>query len=160
MCWAISNRGEGGTGRGKRFSVRGFDYQTRWRRLYGHPMHKYRSLAAWQSAHKLCIMVLKTTDRTKIPRTWAVFDQMRRAAVSVEVNIVEGYAFGTSPGFRRHLRIAFGSAAEVEALVNIAAEMEYIQPEQTAELGALVDRTLGTVLGLLRSPGLTTRRMR
>jgi four helix bundle protein len=32
--------------------------------------------------------------------------------VSVEANIVEGYALDTEALFRKHLRIAFGSAAE------------------------------------------------
>jgi hypothetical protein len=65
-------------------------------------MHKYRSLLAWQRAHELALRVLEATDETYHPRARAVFDQLRRAAVSVEANIVEGYALGSPAQFRRH----------------------------------------------------------
>ena len=87
-------------------------------------MQKYKSLAAWRHSHRLCILVLKGTSQFYHPRASAVFNQLRRAAVSIETNIVEGYALGTTPQFRKHLRIALGSAAETECLLEIAAEID------------------------------------
>lgn len=60
-------------------------------------MHKYRSLFAWQQAHKVAVLALTQCDSAFHPRSKALFDQLRRAAISVEANIVEGYALGTSP---------------------------------------------------------------
>ncbi len=51
-------------------------------------MRKYRSLVVWQRAHRLSIGVLRATDRAYHPRSRAVFDQLRRAALSIEANIV------------------------------------------------------------------------
>jgi four helix bundle protein len=67
----------------------------------------------------LVLLALRATDEASHPRCYALFDQLRRAAVSVEANIVEGYALGSTPQFKRHLRIALGSAAEAECLVRI-----------------------------------------
>src|SRR5437867_1441692 len=86
-------------------------------------MHKYRSLFAWQQAHQAAVLTLKQCDAAYHPRSRALLDQVRRAAISIEANIVEGYALSTPLQFRRHLRIALGSAAETECLIETASEI-------------------------------------
>ena len=86
-------------------------------------MYKYQSLEAWKRAHAAMILALRATDAAYHPKAKAVFDQLKRAAISVEANIVEGYALGTPQYFRKHLRIAMGSAAEAECLCRAAAEL-------------------------------------
>jgi four helix bundle protein len=114
-------------------------------------MDKYRSLAAWEAAHQLAVTVLRVTDKAYHPRCHAVFDHLRRAAVSVEANIVEGYALDTTAQFRRHLRIAMGSAAEAECLIRTAREMRYLPVEASALMEELTGRAMRTIRGLLRS---------
>jgi four helix bundle protein len=58
-------------------------------------MDKYRSLVAWQRAHALVLLVLRTVDARYHPRSRALFDQLKRAVISIEANIVEGYALST-----------------------------------------------------------------
>jgi len=53
-------------------------------------MEKYRSLVAWQRAHALVLLVLRTVDARYHPRSRALFDQLKRAVISIEANIVEG----------------------------------------------------------------------
>jgi len=52
--------------------------------------------------------------------------QIRRASVSVVANIAEGCARGSAGDLERHLRFASGSAAEVETLLLIAADLELL----------------------------------
>src|SRR5438067_114821 len=113
-------------------------------------MRKYRSLVAWQRARQLALSVLKSTDEAYHARSRAVFDQLRRAAISVEANIVEGYALGTPAQFKRHLRIAVGSAAETEILLELAAERGYLPADAISGTQPLVDETIATLFGLLR----------
>ena len=144
--------GSGERGAGKAVSQAGKWLQTRAKpsRLSG-LMDKYRSLVAWQRAHALVLLVLRTVDARYHPRSRALFDQLKRAAISVEANIVEGYALSTRMNFRRHLRIALGSAAETESLVRIADEVEYLSREEAAEILKLVGGVIGTLFGLLRN---------
>ena len=118
-------------------------------------MRSYRTLVAWKRAHAALILGLRETDKANQPRTWNLFDQMRRAIISVEANIVEGYALNTPALFRRHLRIAIGSAAEAECLVRAAAELTYLDIAIARELAASLDGAIGALQGLLRSPPAT-----
>ena len=113
-------------------------------------MRKYRSLVAWQRAHQLVVLTLKTADAAYHARSGALLDQLRRATISVEANIVEGYALSTPLQFRRHLRIAVGSAAEAESLIETASEMDYLPADAVRTMRELVDETLATLFGLLR----------
>src|SRR2546426_10293062 len=113
-------------------------------------MHKYRSLVAWQRAHEAMLLALRTSDAAFHPRSKALFDQLRRATISVEANIVEGYALSTPLQFRRHLRIAVGSAAEAESLIETASEMDYLPADAVRTMREVVDETLATLFGLLR----------
>ena len=120
-------------------------------------MHKYRSLDAWKRARETSLLVLRATDDAYHPRALPLFGQLRRATISIEANIVEGYALGTPLQFRRHLRIAIGSAAEAQALVELAAEVGYLPEQPVAPIVTGLDRVLGCLHGLLRA---TERRCR
>ena len=115
-------------------------------------MHKYQTLDAWKRAHAAAVLAMRSTDAASHPKKWGLFDQIRRAAVSVEANIVEGYALGTVPLCRRHLRIAMGSAAEAECLVRIAAELEYLPTDACKELEERLGGAMRALYGLLKAP--------
>ncbi|HEV8398351.1 MAG TPA: four helix bundle protein [Gemmatimonadales bacterium] len=119
-------------------------------------MDKYRSLFAWQQAHQAAVLTLTKCDACYHPRSRALFDQLRRATISVEANIVEGYALSTPLQFRRHLRIAMGSAAEAECLTRLAAEVRYLPPETTDELERLLERAMAALHGLIRKTPVRT----
>ncbi|PYO74430.1 MAG: hypothetical protein DMD64_03945 [Gemmatimonadetes bacterium] len=115
-------------------------------------MDSYRSLEAWKQAHAAVILAHKVTEGLKQSKYWAIFDQLRRAVISIEANIVEGYALQSQAQCLKHLWIAFGSAAESECLVRAVAELGYLDPSVTAELEVLLGGALRTLRGLLRNP--------
>src|SRR5206468_11187822 len=78
------------------------------------------------------ILVHKSTQDLNRPKYWAILDQLRRAVISVETNIVEGYALKSQAQLLKHLWIAFGSAAESECLVRAVAELGYLEDSVTA----------------------------
>lgn len=114
-------------------------------------MHRYKSLDVWKRAHDSALLALRITDQSYHPKSRSLFDQIRRAAVSIEANVVEGYALGTAPQFARHLLIARGSAAEAECLIRLAVEIGYVAPDKARELERALDRALSTIHGLLKA---------
>jgi four helix bundle protein len=115
-------------------------------------MHSYRSLVAWQQAHAALLGVLRATDAAYHPRAKNLFDQLRRATISIEANIVEGYALNTAPLCRRHIRIAIGSAAEAECLIRAITELAYLDPATATALEGSIGMALRALSGLMRSP--------
>jgi four helix bundle protein len=113
-------------------------------------MDKYRSLVAWKRAHEVLLILLKAADTHYHPRSRSLLDQIRRAVISVEANIVEGYALGTTMQFRRHLRIAMGSAAEAECLLRVAGELEYLPRSLVDSETGHLERLMATIVGLLK----------
>jgi four helix bundle protein len=116
-------------------------------------MDSYRSLDAWKVAHQLSLEVLRETDNHYHPKSRSLFDQIRRASVSIEINIVEGYALQARGQFRRHLKIALGSAAETECVLDLITRRQYLPDQVSIRLKALVTRIIGLIFGLLRSLG-------
>src|SRR5262245_11654939 len=115
-------------------------------------MHKYQSLEAWKRAHAAAVLAHRSADAGYHPRSRSLFDQLKRAAVSVEANIVEGYALGTPALCRRHFRIALGSAAEAESLARLAGELGYLPAETVRDLETLLGNSMRALYGLMRSP--------
>ena len=115
-------------------------------------MHGYHSLEAWKHSHGTAVLVLRALDASDHSRCRDLFWQIRRAIVSVEANIVEGYALGTVGLFTKHLRTAMGSAAEAECLIRLAGELGYVTRAivKAAEDG--LGATMQLLYGLCRHP--------
>jgi four helix bundle protein len=62
-------------------------------------MYAYQRLEAWKRAHHGVMLTLKATDAAYHPRSRALFEQLKRAAISVEANIAEGGLGGRSGVF-------------------------------------------------------------
>jgi len=67
----------------------------------------------------------------------------------VQLNIAEGYAYGESPSFTRHLAIAYGSAVETGELLEIAVDASIIGAEFGTRLLNRNRRSLRLLLGML-----------
>ncbi len=107
----------------------------------------FRKLIVWQRAHELTLMVYKAGENFPKHELFGLTSQIRRSAVSVEANIAEGYALGTSPNYLRHLHISVGSLAETESHIEIAHDLEYLSDpnygklaEKAREVGYLLSR--------------------
>lgn len=65
--------------------------------------------------------------------------QIRRAALSIPTNIVEGYARKGDKELARFVNIAIGSLAETEYLLNFSMRLEYITGQDYVKIEQLHD---------------------
>ncbi len=89
----------------------------------------YHKLLIWQKSRLFVSLVYKYTDRFPKSEEYGLKNQLRRASISVVLNIVEGHRRNSSKEFLRFLDIATGSLTEVEAGWEIAFDLGYISQE-------------------------------
>lgn len=82
---------------------------------------------------------------------YGLTSQMRRAAVSIPANIVEGCGRDNDGDFRRFLQIAMGSAAELEYQLLLAHDLGMLDAAQYQQANTLVGDVRRILNGLLRS---------
>ncbi len=87
-------------------------------------MNDYRYLKAWQEAESLCIFTYDIINALPMEERFALGDQMRRSCVSILSNIAEGSRM-SDKSFIHYLKIAHGSAAEIEAQLAIAQRLKF-----------------------------------
>lgn len=80
-------------------------------------MAKYKTLIVWQKANELALKVYALTETFPKKEIFGITSQIRRSALSVPTNIVEGYGRRTKPELSRFMDIARGSLAETEYLL-------------------------------------------
>jgi len=96
-------------------------------------MQDYHQLQVWQKSHQLTLRVYRATVSFPKAEVFGMTSQIRRAAASVELNIAEGCGRGGRLEFAQFLRLALGSASEVECQTEIARDLGYLNPTQTPE---------------------------
>ncbi len=74
----------------------------------------FTDLTVWQKSHQLTMMIYKVSKTFPKEEKYGLISQMRRAAVSVEANIAEGFAKRGMKDKVNFYNIAQGSISEVK----------------------------------------------
>lgn len=112
-------------------------------------MRDHRQLRAFQVADGLAIAVYRETRAFPADEKFGLVSQLRRAAVSIASNIVEGCGRNSDSDYLRFLDIASGSAREVEYQLGLAKRLGFLQ--EGAESEHLASEANRVLIGLTRS---------
>jgi four helix bundle protein len=85
-------------------------------------MHNYRRLLVWERAHAMAVEIDRLTELMPRRNNADLISQIRRSAVSIPANIVQGSERTTDRDFGRFLEIALSSASELESHLQLAAD--------------------------------------
>jgi len=103
-------------------------------------MKSVEELDLFKLAHELTLKVYKITADFPREERFGLISQMRRAASSVGMNLVEGSMRLNSREFRQFVGIARGSAAEVNYQLLLAKDLGYISKKVYDELRSGYER--------------------
>ena len=114
-------------------------------------MRDHTKLRAFELADRLALAVYGHTRAFPKDEQFGLTAQLRRGAVSVPSNIVEGCARSSEADYLRFLDIAFASCRELEYQISLARRLGYLAPERQSELDPLSAETGKVLGGLVRS---------
>ncbi len=90
----------------------------------------YKNLLVWKFADELVNLIYDLTINFPKEELYCLTSQLRRVALSVPANIIEGYARNNKNEFRRFLSIALGSLSEVEYYLDFSYRRKYLTQSQ------------------------------
>ena len=92
-------------------------------------MINFRTLRVWELSHEITLAIYQLTQNFPKEEIYGLTSQMRRSAASIPTNIAEGCGRGSDRELLRFLYIGMGSASELEYLLFLAKELNYISED-------------------------------
>ena len=114
-------------------------------------MHKFKELLVWKRAVKLSVKLYGLTKYFPDNEKFGLVSQINRCGVSIACNIAEGAGRNNKKEFKNFLGIATGSVYELETLLIIAKEINYIKNEDFEFLIPEVDEIQKMLYSLIKS---------
>ena len=114
-------------------------------------MRDHTKLRAFELADGLAVLAYQHTRTFPTEEKFGLQSQMRRAAVSVASNIVEGCARNSLADYLRFLTIAYGSARDLEYQISLSRRLGFLSQQAGGELDSSCSETCKVLNGLIRS---------
>jgi four helix bundle protein len=110
----------------------------------------HKNLEVWKQGIELTKLVYKLAQQLPADEKFGLISQLKRAAVSIPLNIAEGAAKHTKKEFIHFLYISRGSSSEVDTLLVIVNELGFVNLESIKPLEELNDRINAMLNGLIK----------
>ena len=94
----------------------------------------FQRVIAWQKAHAFVLAVYRITKCFPEDERFGLTSQFRRAAISIEANIAEGYKKLSKADKLRFFNISQGSLEECRDYIILSYDLGYINDEVYNEL--------------------------
>jgi four helix bundle protein len=120
--------------------------ETEWR-----SSRRFRSIRAWQLADDLAASVYQATKEFPRDELYGLTSQMRKAAVSVAANIVEGSSRRSRQEYLQILSVAKASLSEVSYYIHLSKRLTYLSESRASQLDSLCEETARTLYGLIQA---------
>ena len=114
-------------------------------------MRDHAKLRAFNLADEVVLMIYRVTREFPKEKIYGLTSQMRRAAISVPSNIVEGCAREGQAEYHRFLEIAFGSLRELHYQLGLSKRLGYCDGNNLLSYESKIVETEKVLGALLRS---------
>lgn len=118
----------------------------------------FENIVAWQKAHKFVLNVYEATKHFPDEERFGLTSQFRRAAISIEANIAEGYKKLGKADKLRFMNIAQGSLEECRDYIILSRDLGYIDSTQFQSLYERIEEAskllLGYCNGIINNSGI------
>lgn len=110
----------------------------------------HTKLDVYQASQKLAIECYKQSRRLPVDEKFAMGQQLRRAALSVHLNLAEGCSRKSLAERRRFFEVSRGSVIEIDSCLDIALNLKYFNREDLNVLGKSIIDVFKLLSGMIR----------
>ena len=114
-------------------------------------MRNYRDLQVWNKAHNLTLELYRFSRQFPREEIYGVTGQLRRAAVSIGANLAEGCGRRTRNELARFVRIAMGSASELDYHLLLSRDLGYMAADDFMSASAKLTEVRKMLTSFLQS---------
>ena len=111
---------------------------------------KHTELDVFAVLKAFVLSCYKATKSFPTEERFALTQQIRRAALSVHLNVAEGCSRKSAAERKRFYEVARGSAIEIDAALDIATGLGYTSKEALSEFGGLLIRSFQLISKMIR----------
>lgn len=110
--------------------------------------YSFYRLDVWKLGMQLVNDIYSITRKFPTEEKFCLASQIRRAAISVPLNIAEGSAKRTKKDFASFIRIALGSLMETMTCLDISLEQKYITKNEYEKFQLLIQELYFKLISL------------
>jgi len=103
--------------------------------------YSFENIIAWQKAHEFVLLTYRVTRHFPEDEKFGLTSQFRRAAVSIEANIAEGYKKLSKADKLRFFNIAQGSLEECRDYHILSRDLGYLDSTEFEDLHQSIEET-------------------
>ncbi len=113
---------------------------------------RFEDIRAWQEGRALTKAIYFLSKVSPgLRRDRRLREQMQAASVSIMSNIAEGFSRRTAKEFIQFLFVAKGSAAEIQSLLYVSVDQEYLGRTEFSELYNKAEEVARIISGFISS---------
>ena len=111
----------------------------------------YKNMHIFQLSYNLAIDIHKMLDKFPEKEKDNIISQMRRAATSIPLNIAEGSAKKSQKEFLNFLGYSYGSAKELDVLLSMSKDLNYISEKEYESLFSKLDEVMAKLFKFMNN---------
>jgi len=114
-------------------------------------MNTHKDLIVWKKGIELVKNIYLITNGFPKSEQLGLVSQMRKCVISIPSNIAEGCGRNSDKELIYFLNIALGTSAELETLIIISVELNFLGNEKTHECLSLLNEIIIMITSLIKS---------
>ena len=111
----------------------------------------YKNMEIFEIGYSLALDIHRLLDRFPDKEKDNIISQMRRAVTSIPLNIAEGSVKKSNKEFLNFLSYSYGSAKELDVLLSMSKDLNYISEEEYEDLFVKLDKLMAKLFGFMKN---------
>jgi len=110
----------------------------------------HQSLDVYKAVRQLIMEIYFISKRLPTEERFNMVQQMRRAGLSIKLNLAEGASRRSPIERKRYLEVSRGSLIEVDAILETAVDLEYFSIDQLANISGLLNKSFAMLSKMIQ----------